>query len=204
MASAAISSSASTNYTKLNLSTPKSCLQLSSQSQISFNSNFSKSSFPLKKTLPKSAPIKAVLSDAVYVNTQSYYELLGISESDSIQEIKKAYRQLARKYHPDVSPAEKKEEHTKMFLQVQEAYETLSDPKSRACYDRDMASGLGLHANFTARSRRCEPGMGDMNNWEQRWQSQLSDLIRKSNSKDLENSTTWGARMRRERTNYSN
>ncbi|WCJ37969.1 hypothetical protein M5689_019056 [Euphorbia peplus] len=68
-----------------------------------------------------------------------------------------------------------------------------------------MASGLGLHTNFSARSRRYEPRMGDMEDWELRWQSQLSDLIRKSNSRDnFESSTTttWGDRMR-SRKSYS-
>ncbi|WCJ37967.1 DNAJ-like 20 [Euphorbia peplus] len=203
MASSTFSSS---TYTSSNLSSPNSSLQLSSQPRISFNTtNFSKSSFPqtLRKNISKSTLIKASLSDTVYVNTDSYYDLLGVSESDSVKEIKKAYKQLARKYHPDVSPAGKKDEYTKMFIQVQEAYETLSDPKTRACYDRDMASGLGLHANFSAKSRRYEPGLEDMEDWEQRWQSQLSDLIRKSNSKVNFENSTWGDRMR-SRKSYSN
>ncbi|WCJ37970.1 Chaperone protein DnaJ [Euphorbia peplus] len=120
MASAAISSSSS-SYNKSKLITPKSSLQLSSQSRISFNTtNFSNSSFPqtLKKNISKSAPIRATLSNAVYVSTESYYDLLGISENDSITEIKKSYKQLAKKYHPDVSPAGKKDEYTKKFIQV--------------------------------------------------------------------------------------
>lgn len=81
----------------------------------------------------------------------SFYELLGIPESGSLVEIKQAYKQLARKYHPDVSPPGRVEEYTKRFILVQEAYEILSDPRSRALYDRDMAKGLQLA--FSARRR---------------------------------------------------
>jgi hypothetical protein len=79
----------------------------------------------------------------------SFYELLGIPESGSLVEIKQAYKQLARKYHPDVSPPGRVDEYTKRFILVQEAYEILSDPRRRALYDRDMAKGLQLA--FSAR-----------------------------------------------------
>lgn len=81
----------------------------------------------------------------------SFYDLLGISQSGSLAEIKRAYKQLARKYHPDVSPPGGAEEYTKMFIRVQEAYETLSDPRRRALYDRDMIGGLQVA--FSARRR---------------------------------------------------
>lgn len=84
----------------------------------------------------------------------SFYDLLGIPESGSLPEIKQAYKQLARKYHPDVSPPDRVEEYTRRFIQVQEAYETLSDPSRRAMYDRDMAKGL--HLAFSARRRYYE------------------------------------------------
>lgn len=82
----------------------------------------------------------------------SFYELLGISEQGSFDEIKKAYKKLARKYHPDVSPPDRTEEYTRRFIEVQEAYETLSDPRLRAVYDRDLERGL--HLAFSARRRR--------------------------------------------------
>jgi DnaJ-domain-containing protein 1 len=81
----------------------------------------------------------------------SFYELLGITESGTLPEIKQAYKQLARKYHPDVSPPDRVEEYTRRFIRVQEAYETLSDPRMREIYDRDMAKGL--HLAFSARRR---------------------------------------------------
>ncbi|OAY32851.1 chaperone protein dnaJ 20, chloroplastic [Manihot esculenta] len=141
---------------KPNLSTQKSFLELSSH--FSFNTHFPKPSFPLR-TRSKSirnSPVKVAAVPGVYLNKQSFYDLLRIPKSGTLSEIKKAYKQLARKYHPDVSPPGRAEEYTKRFLQVQEAYETLSDPKSRALYDRDMAGGLDLHTMFSATKRSQE------------------------------------------------
>lgn len=94
---------------------------------------------------------KATLKNDGFVVDLSFYDLLGIPESGSVTEIKNAYKQLARKYHPDVSPPGRVEEYTKRFIQVQEAYETLSDPSRRAMYDKDMARGINLA--FNARRR---------------------------------------------------
>lgn len=64
---------------------------------------------------------------------RDYYDVLGISKSASDDDIKKAYRQLAKKYHPDVS---KETDAENKFKEVQEAYDTLSDPQKRASYDQ--------------------------------------------------------------------
>lgn len=56
----------------------------------------------------------------------NYYNILGLSHGASQQDIKKAYRKLAQKYHPDLNPEDAKA--AAMFLKVKEAYETLSDP----------------------------------------------------------------------------
>jgi len=63
-----------------------------------------------------------------------YYETLGVSPSSSDEEIKKAYRKLARKYHPDLNPGDKSAEGR--FKSVQEAYDVLSDTKKRQMYDQ--------------------------------------------------------------------
>jgi len=68
---------------------------------------------------------------------KDYYAILGVDRGASPDDIKKAYRKLARKYHPDVSKEPNAEEK---FKEMAEAYETLKDPEKRAAYDR-----LGQH-----------------------------------------------------------
>lgn len=71
---------------------------------------------------------------------QDYYELLGVSRNASADEIKKAYRKLARKYHPDANPDDPNAEAK--FKEVSEAYVVLSDPEKRANYDRFGHAGV--------------------------------------------------------------
>ena len=77
---------------------------------------------------------------------KNYYEILGVSKTATPDEIKSAYRKLARQYHPDLHPND--EECAKKFKEVNEANETLSDPEKRKQYDFELehpgaTSGFG-------------------------------------------------------------
>src|SRR5712692_613168 len=65
---------------------------------------------------------------------EDYYSTLGVPRNAKAPDIKKAYRRLARKHHPDVNPGDKAAEER--FKQMSEAFDVLSDPKKRAVYDR--------------------------------------------------------------------
>jgi molecular chaperone DnaJ len=81
---------------------------------------------------------------------RDYYEVLGVGRDASEEEIKKTYRKLAIKYHPDKNPGDKTAEEK--FKELGEAYEALSDPQQRAAYDQ-----FG-HAAFDARARANRAG----------------------------------------------
>src|SRR5215475_12288339 len=83
---------------------------------------------------------------------RDYYEVLGLEKGASEEEIKKAYRKLAVKYHPDKNPGDKTAEEK--FKEIGEAYEALSDPQTRAAYDQ-----YG-HAAFDPRARAGGFGRG--------------------------------------------
>lgn len=73
------------------------------------------------------------------MSKRDYYEVLGISKGASDDEIKKAYRKMAKKYHPDVNKDPKAEEK---FKEVNEAYEVLSDPQKKSTYDQFGHAGM--------------------------------------------------------------
>jgi molecular chaperone DnaJ len=95
-------------------------------------------------------------------SNQDYYATLGVAKEAPLEEIRKSYRKLARKYHPDLNPGDKSAEDR--FKSVQEAYDILSDPKKRQMYDQYgfyspngyPSAGAGAHGGGGGRP---EPNM---------------------------------------------
>jgi molecular chaperone DnaJ len=84
---------------------------------------------------------------------KDFYEILGIPDNASDDEIKKAYRKQAKKYHPDANPGDKQAENK--FKEISEAHEVLSDRQKRAQYDQMRKFGAGAFGGFATR-----PGPG--------------------------------------------
>ncbi|MBR8831159.1 MAG: Chaperone protein DnaJ [Chroococcopsis gigantea SAG 12.99] len=84
-----------------------------------------------------------------------YYETLGVSRDANQEELKKAYRRLARKYHPDVNKEAEAEER---FKEINQAYEVLSEPETRARYDRFGEAGVSGGGGFDP----ADIGLGDI------------------------------------------
>ena len=82
----------------------------------------------------------------IKMSKRDYYEVLGVSKSASADEIKKAYRKLALKYHPDKNPGDKEAEEK--FKEAAEAYEVLSDGNKKARYDQFGHAGMGGAGGF--------------------------------------------------------
>jgi molecular chaperone DnaJ len=82
------------------------------------------------------------------MSKRDYYEVLGVNRNASEADIKKAYRRLAMKYHPDRNPGPEGEQ---MFKEAKMAYEVLSDPKQRSAYDQFGHAGVEAGAGFGGR-----------------------------------------------------
>lgn len=117
-----------------------------------------------RKARLKSSFIISCKTRAINMSMKTnFYKVLSLeSETASIDEIKIAYRSLARRYHPDVCPPSMKEESTKMFIELRQAYETLSNPTLRSMYDNEL------------RIKCCR----------ERWQAQLHELRLRSDRRE--------------------
>src|SRR5690606_8497915 len=96
-----------------------------------------------------------------------YYKVLGLDKNASADDIKKAYRKLARKYHPDLNP--NNPEANKTFQQINEAHEVLSDPDKRKKYDQYGENWKHAEAYEKARAEQGAQGGGGFNTggWQQ-------------------------------------
>src|SRR5713101_4906749 len=88
----------------------------------------------------QAAPCFSTKGSSMATSKRDYYEVLGVSRSADEEEIKKAFRRLAKQYHPD---ANKEQGAEARFIEVNEAYEILSDPQKRAAYDRYGHAAVG-------------------------------------------------------------
>ncbi|XP_062176335.1 chaperone protein dnaJ 20, chloroplastic-like [Alnus glutinosa] len=109
-----------------------------------------------------------------------------------MKEIKKAYRSMALRYHPDVCPPPMKEESTRIFVQLHAAYMTLSDPVLRREYDSQL--GLG---NF---EKPLKMDCTTDHVTRSRWQEQILELKRRSSCRMAEKEGSWGSRIRAQNT----
>ncbi|OIW04273.1 hypothetical protein TanjilG_00833 [Lupinus angustifolius] len=91
------------------------------------------------------------------------YEVLQIKQNASAMEIKAAYRSLAKVYHPD-SLVRRSESNERVFIEIHDAYETLSDPAARAMYDRSLTTPRGGNRELVSMNGCC--GLYQTRNWE--------------------------------------
>lgn len=87
---------------------------------------------------------------------KDYYEILGVPLNASLDQIKKAYKKLALKYHPDKAPADQKDEYAKKFKEIAAAYTTLSDTDKRKQYDLTRTLSPQIESEFHHLSNELE------------------------------------------------
>lgn len=88
---------------------------------------------------------------------RDYYQVLGVQKDATDDDLKKAYRKLAIKFHPDKNPGDKQAAATEKFKEVAEAYDVLTDPQKRQIYDAYGEEGLKRRtATRDARRRRLQ------------------------------------------------
>lgn len=82
---------------------------------------------------------------------KNYYDILQVNKNASPEIIEKAYKVLAKKYHPDLQPEENKKQSEEIFKKINEAYETLSNPEKKQTYDETLA---GREQNYSSSSQQ--------------------------------------------------
>lgn len=130
------------------------------------------------------------------------YGLLGVKADVGLAEIKSAFRRMALQYHPDVCPPTQRDQCTKKFLELQRAYEILSDPETRANYDYSLmhpsfAQAFGMGGGFSKKRNQRAGQEGVSDAWKLQWEAQLTRLKHKEREQPTVGES-WGARMRRQ------
>ncbi|KAM3742286.1 hypothetical protein ACB098_07G059200 [Castanea mollissima] len=149
-------------------------------------------SFPIKQQRPR-VLVNSVSCRATKVigrenNSTNFYELLSLSPNNAnINEIKKAYRSKALQYHPDVCPPPMKEESTRIFVQLNAAYKTLSDPMLRKEYDCEL---WGLTNNYASTLKMAEDVARTSR------QEQINGLKMRSNRRMAQKEGSRGSKIR--------
>ncbi|KAK1289085.1 hypothetical protein QJS10_CPB18g01243 [Acorus calamus] len=115
----------------------------------------------------------------------NFYKVLSLDSKNACPDaIKRAYRSMALQYHPDVCGPSEKEKHTKMFIELQKAYETLSDPVLRRKYDCEIGLdpfGDGeVASSSTTQQQQCWSRFSRVV-----WEDQLVGLRRRSLEREL-------------------
>lgn len=125
------------------------------------------------------------------MNRNNPYVTLGVSKNANEQEIRKAFRALAKKYHPDMNPGNPEAEEK--FREINEAYEILSDEKKRSRLDQELSGAAGQHSdNFhthTKQQRQSTKGYEGMNfgKFDQMFEDFMGEPFRKEKSKKEKN-----------------
>ncbi|XP_059653345.1 chaperone protein dnaJ 20, chloroplastic-like [Cornus florida] len=131
---------------------------------------------------------RAMSEKASENESANLYKVLSLSSNNAgIDEIKRAYRTMALKYHPDLCHPSMKDESTRMFVRVNEAYKTLIDRVSREEYDYEM----GLSS--CGRTYKIER---DDQVSRKRWEGQIIELRRRSVYREEQKDGSWGSRAR--------
>ena len=128
---------------------------------------------------------------------RDYYEVLGVQRGASQDEIKRAFRRLAQKHHPDVN--EEKAEAEARFKEINEAYQVLSDPEKREVYDRYGHQGLEQNYDGGAGGFTGFGGFGDIFDMFFGGEGRPSGRSRPAPSAETTSATTWNSPSKRPR-----
>lgn len=116
---------------------------------------------------------------------KNYYELLEIDRNASKEIIEKAYKTLAKKYHPDLQDEAHKKSSEEIFKKINEAYETLSNPTSRAIYDKTLEDSSASTNNYDEIYKQNQVLKNELNNLK----NQQSNINISTDTQNIPNST---------------